>query len=144
MIMTDQKELNEKYFELQILEQQLKQVNQQLLGMDNQLLELQRIKDNLDDIANTNKDTEMLVAIGGGVFSKAELKDPNKVLMNVGANIVVEKDIASSKVVVDHQIGQITDVIKQLEQEFQILAMNSQVLQQDLQKMIGDMKETKQ
>ena len=143
MIMADQKELNEKYFELQILEQQLKQVNQQLLGMDNQLLELQRIKENLDDIANTKKDTEMLVALGGGVFSKAELKDSSKVLMNVGSNIVIEKDIASSKVVVDHQMGQITEVIKQLEQEFQILAMNSQVLQQDLQKLIGEMKETK-
>ncbi|MDP2906543.1 MAG: prefoldin subunit alpha [Nanoarchaeota archaeon] len=142
--MADQKELNEKYFELQILEQQLKQVNQQLLGMDNQLLELQRIKENLDDIAHTKKDTEMLVALGGGVFSKAELKDSSKVLMNVGSNIVVEKDIASSKVVVDHQMGQITEVIKQLEQEFQILAMNSQVLQQDLQKMIGEMKEPKQ
>jgi prefoldin alpha subunit len=142
--MADQKELNEKYFELQILEQQLKQVNQQLLGMDNQLLELQRIKENLDDIANTKKDTEMLVALGGGVFSKAELKDSSKVLMNVGSNIVVEKDIASSKLVVDHQMGQITEVIKQLEQEFQILAMNSQVLQQDLQKMISEMKEPKQ
>lgn len=142
--MVDQKELNEKYFELQILEQQLKQVNQQLLGLDNQLLELQRIKDNLDDIANTKKDTEMLVALGGGVFSKAELKDSNKVLMNVGSNIVIEKDIASSKEVVDHQIGQVNEVVKQLEQEFQILAMNSQVLQQELQKIVGEMKELKQ
>ncbi len=142
--MVDQKELNEKYFELQILEQQLKQVNQQLLGLDNQLLELQRIKDNLDDIASTKKDTEMLVALGGGVFSKAELKDSNKVLMNVGSNVVIEKDIASSKEVVDHQIGQINEVIKQLEQEFQILAMNSQVLQQELQKIVSEMKETKQ
>ncbi len=142
--MVDQKELNEKYFELQILEQQLKQVNQQLLGLDNQLLELQRIKDNLDDIASTKKDTEMLVALGGGVFSKAELKDSSKVLMNVGSNVVIEKDIASSKEVVDHQIGQLNEVIKQLEQEFQILAMNSQVFQQELQKIVGEMKELKQ
>ncbi len=144
MIMADQKELNEKYFELQILEQQLKQVNQQLLGMDNQLLELQRIKENLDDIANTKKDTEMPVDLGRGEFLKVELKDRSRVRMNVGSNIVVEKDIASSKLVVDHQMGQIIEVIKQLEQEFQILAMNSQVLQQDLQKMIGEMKEPKQ
>lgn len=142
--MTDQKELNEKYFELQILEQQLKQVNQQLLNMDNQLLELQRIKDNLDDLAKTKKDTEMLVALGGGVFSKAELKDSNKVLMNVGANIVVEKDMGSSKEVINHQIEQINDVVKQLEQEFQILAINSQALQHELQKMVSKVKETKQ
>lgn len=142
--MADQKELNEKYFELQILEQQLKQVSQQLLSLDNQLLELQRINDNLDDIAKTKKDTEILVALGGGVFSKAELKDSNTVLMNVGANIIIEKDIASSKEVVNHQIGQINDVVKQLEQEFQILAMNSQVLQHDLQKLVSEMKEVTQ
>ncbi len=144
MIMADQKELNEKYFEMQILEQQLKQVNQQLLSVDNQLLELQRIKDNLDDLAKTKKDTELLVALGGGVFSKAELKDNSTVLMNVGANIIIEKDIASSKEVINNQIGQMSDVVSQLEQEFQILAMNSQAIQLDLQKMIGEMKEAKQ
>lgn len=142
--MADQKELNEKYFELQILEQQLKQVNQQLLSMDNQILELQRIKDNLDDITKTKANTEILVALGGGVFSKAELKDNNMVLMNVGANIIVEKDVASSKEVINSQIGQVTDVIKQLEQEFQILAMNSQALQLDLQSIVDKIKKQEQ
>lgn len=141
--MTDQKELNEKYFELQILEQQLKQVNQQLLSMDNQILELQRIKDNLDDISKTKTNTELLVALGGGVFSKAELKDNNTVLVNVGANIIVEKDIASSKGIINNQMGQVNEAIKQFEQEFQMLAMNSQAIQLDLQKIVDEMKETK-
>ena len=82
--MIDQKEINERYLELQVLEQQLKQVNQQLLNLDNQLLELQRIEENLNDLTKTKKNTEMLVALGGGVFSKAELKDNKSVLMNVG------------------------------------------------------------
>ena len=140
----DQREINEKYLELQILEQQLKQVNQQLLNLDNQLLELQRIEDNLDDLTKTKKNTEMLVALGGGVFSKAELKDNKTVLMNVGANIVVEKDIPSSKKIVSHQIEQMKDVVKQLEEEFQVLAINSQAVQQDLQKLASEMKEKKQ
>lgn len=142
--MEDQKQLNEKYMELQILEQQLKQVNQQLHNLDSQLLELQRIEDNLGDLSKTKKDTELLVALGGGVFSKAELKDNKTVLINVGSNIVVEKDIPSSKKIIGHQIGQIKDVAKQLEQEFQILAANSQAIQQDLQKVASEMKEKTQ
>lgn len=142
--MADQKNLNEKYLELQILEHQLKQVNQQILNLDNQLLELQRIEDNLDDLTKAKKNTEMLVALGGGVFSKAELKDNRSVLMNVGSNIVVEKDIPSSKKVVNNQIDQIKDVVKQLEQEFQVLAVNSQAMQQELQKLASEMKEKAQ
>lgn len=142
--MTGQKELNEKYIELQIIEQQLKQVNQQLLNLDSQFLELQRIKDNLGDITKTKKNTELLVALGGGVFSKAELKDNKTVLVNVGANTVVEKDIPSSKELINNQINQVKDVVKQLEQEFQILAANSQFLQQDLRKLASEIKEKTQ
>jgi len=142
--MVDQKQLNEKYMELQIFEQQLKQVNQQLLNLDNQLLELQRIEENLGDLTKTKKNTELLVALGGGVFSKTELTDNKTVLMNVGANIIIEKDIPSSKEVIGHQIDQIKTVMKQLEQEFQVLAANSQTIQQDLQKLSSEMKEKAQ
>lgn len=144
MTMEDQKELNEKYLELQVLEQQLKQVNQQLLNLDNQVLELQRIEENLGDLTKTKKNTELLVALGGGVFSKAELKDNKTVLMNVGANVVIEKDIPSSKEIISKQIDQIKDVAKQMEQEFQVLAMKNQVLQQDLQQLTAEMKEKTQ
>ena len=130
--------------ELQIFEQQLKQVNQQLLNLDNQLLELQRIEENLGDLTKTKKNTELLVALGGGVFSKTELTDNKTVLMNVGANIIIEKDIPSSKEVIGHQIDQIKTVMKQLEQEFQVLAANSQTIQQDLQKLSSEMKEKAQ
>lgn len=139
--MVDQKALNEKYLELQVLDQQVKQVNQQMINLDTQLLELQKLEENLDDLSQTKKDTEILVAFGGGVFSKAELKDNNTVLMNVGADIIVEKDIPSSKKVIRHQIDQIKDVLQQLEQEFNILAMNSQILQQDMQKLSSEIKE---
>ena len=139
--MVDKKALNEKYLELQVLDQQIKQVNQQMLNLDTQLLELQKLEENLGDLSQTKKDTEILVAFGGGVFSKAELKDNNTVLMNVGADIIVEKDIPSSKKVIRHQIDQIKEVVQQLEQEFNILAMNSQILQQDMQKLSSEIKE---
>ncbi|MBM3199450.1 prefoldin subunit alpha [Candidatus Woesearchaeota archaeon] len=135
--MVEQKDLNEKYIELQILEQQLKQVTQQLLALDQQLLELQRIEENIEDVKKTGKNTDMLVALGGGIFLKAEIKENNKVLMNVGANVVVEKDITASKEVISKQLDQLKDAAKQLEQEFRILAMNSQSAQEELRQFIN-------
>ncbi len=142
--MATKDDVSEKYLELQMLEQQLKQVNQQIVNINAQVLELQRIESNLDDIAKTKGDTEILVSLGGGVLGKAELKDNQTVLMNVGANVVVEKDIPSSIEMIKHQIVQMKDVAMQMEQEFQILAMNSQVLQRDLQEMVSEMKEKEQ
>ncbi|MDP2908523.1 MAG: prefoldin subunit alpha [Nanoarchaeota archaeon] len=139
--MATKDDVSEKYLELQMLEQQLKQVNQQIVNINAQVLELQRIEGNLDDIAKTKGDTEILVSLGGGVLGKAELKDNQTVLMNVGANVVVEKDIPSSIEMIKHQIVQMKDVAMQMEQEFQILAMNSQVLQRDLQEMVSEIKE---
>lgn len=142
--MATKDDVSEKYLELQMLEQQLKQVNQQIANINAQVLELQRIEGNLNDIAKTKGNTEILVSLGGGVLGKAELKDNQAVLVNVGANVVVEKDIPSSIEMIKHQIVQMRDVAMQMEQEFQILAMNSQVLQRDLQEMVSEMKEKEQ
>ncbi len=138
--MVDEESIRTKYMESQILEQQIKQINQQLINLNNQLVELQRISEVLDTLSKTKENSELLVAIGGGMFSKAELKDSNKVLVNVGADVILEKDIPSSKEIVLHQMEEIKKVIAELEQEFQILAANNQMIANDLQNLVSQMK----
>ncbi|MBI4153792.1 prefoldin subunit alpha, partial [Candidatus Woesearchaeota archaeon] len=109
-----QEEVQQRYMELQLLNSQLKQVQQQLEMLTQQVSELNRIDEALEELAKTKKETEVLSQLGSGVFVKSVLMDEKNVLLNVGANIVVEKPIKDAKGIVERQIEDFNNVIAEL------------------------------
>ena len=135
-----QQQLQEKYVELQILEQQMKQLQEQLQHIEQQRAELHRLEGSLQDIRKTKAGTDLLVSLGPGIFAKASLKDGTKVLMNVGADTVVETDVASSQTLIQKQEEELQQVQEQFMHELQHLAEYGQGLQQDLRKLAASLK----
>lgn len=135
------KELQQKYMELQLIDQQAKQVQQHLINLNQQLAELKNLEDGLDSIKKVKSGTEIFVPLGSGVFAKAELKDTDKILMNVGANILTSKGIPASKEIVKKQVDEIQGLVSQMEQELHNIMVYSQGLQQDI---ASEIKEEKQ
>ena len=90
-------ELQEKYIELQMIEQQMKQIQKQAQLVDSQMNELAVAHQALDDIKKTKPGTKILVPISNGIFAKAEIKDNEDLIVNVGANVIVNKDFESTK-----------------------------------------------
>ena len=119
----------QRYLELQMLSGQLQQIQQQIETLNQQLVELTRIKEALDDIKKTKKETEMLTQLGSGVFLKSTLKDAHNVLLNVGANIVVEKQVDDAIQIVEKQIQDFSNVIQEMGNELNIGIQRIQQLQ---------------
>ena len=69
------------------------------------LIELQKIKIN----------TEILAPIANGIFLKAELKDNQKLIVNIGAEATVEKNIPEVLKLLEEQKGKITDNLTEAE-----------------------------
>ncbi len=93
----NQKELQKMYLELQLLDEQMKQIQKQITMLDEQLVELNNIILALDDFNKTAIGSNILVPLSPGVFANAELKDNKKLLVNVGSNIVVKKNVNETK-----------------------------------------------
>jgi len=93
----NQKELQKMYLELQLLDEQMKQVQKQMVALDEQLVELSNTLQALDDFNKTNIGTNILVSLSPGVFTNAELKNNKELFVNVGNNIVVKKNVAETK-----------------------------------------------
>jgi len=93
----NQKELQKMYLELQLLDEQMKQVQKQMVALDEQLVELSNTLQALDDFNQTNIGTNILVSLSPGVFTNAELKNNKELFVNVGNNIVVKKNVAETK-----------------------------------------------
>ncbi|MAG20307.1 prefoldin subunit alpha [archaeon] len=126
----------QKYIEVQVLEQQLKQNQKNLEIMHQQMLELNAISESLVELKKTKKGQEMLVPLGSGIFVKSELKDNNEILTNVGSDVVISKTSAEAKTFIKKQTEFVTGMISKTEQEMQSSVVKYQELKEELQGMV--------
>jgi len=91
--MADEKEIEQKYMQFQMLQQQMEQINEhlQLLNQQNQDLEISI--NSIEKLKDTEADNEILCPIANGIFLKAKLQDNQKLIVNVGSGVTVEKTI---------------------------------------------------
>jgi prefoldin alpha subunit len=79
----------------ELVRRQLAEIENQLNLLENKRIELEVIGNSLNELKG-QKDKEVMVPIGSGVLMKGTILDDKKVLINVGANILVEKPLAST------------------------------------------------
>ena len=94
---------NESLIKIANLEQQYKQMQENLALVDNQILELEQFKESLLHIINT-KEKEMLSSLGKGIHVRTLLENKNELYVHVGANVIVKKTPQETLKVLDAQI----------------------------------------
>ena len=127
-----QQALQEKYMEYQMLQEQLGKMNEQSETLKKQTEELETLKDAIHAIQKTKVGSEMFVPISSGIFVKAEIKETNEVLMNVGDNVVVPKNIKDAVALIQKQQTEIEGYEKTMQQNIQILLTHQQRLEAEL------------
>ena len=121
----NEKNIQEKYLEFQLLNKKLNELHQQLNLVERQLMDLKLTEENLSNLNKVELGTEIFSSIAPGIFVKSELKDNKEILMNIGASIIVKKTIPDAKKTISEKAEEITGIIKQLSK--QIEATNSEM-----------------
>ncbi len=132
-----QKRLQQKYFELQMLDQQMKQVQKQVEAIERQVGEIEEVQQSLDELGKSKQGAEMWVPISSGIFLKARLDDNEKLAVNVGGSTVVRKDIPATKVMLAVQATEMRKFQTELVGQFEKMAEQAAGMQQELQELIG-------
>lgn len=122
----------QRYMELQALQQQMNQIQQQITLFNNQITEFHKLKDNLKNLKKVKPGEEMFSPLGAGIYVKAEIKDTKEVLMRVGSNIIVTKTIDEADKLIEKQIKEMEAAIKQMEHNLQEAALLAQKLEQEI------------
>ena len=128
-----QEELQKKAIEFQMIEQELRQIEKQIILLHQQLLEFRNLEENIEELKNIKPETEMLSQIGAGIFIKSKIEDSNNLLMNIGANTAVLKTREEAMEIVKKQIEQINSILLRMQEEFQRLAIHAQSIQEEFQ-----------
>jgi prefoldin alpha subunit len=110
------KEDAQRYIENEILRAHLEELEKQLNEVENKKSELQYLKDSLSKLKG-NKDKEILFPFGTGVLVRGKITDDEKVIINIGSNVMVEKTIKEAQVIVDTQIKELENISKLIQDE---------------------------
>jgi len=130
--MTEKKELQEKYMQLQMISNQINQIQKQAQALDNQLSELESVSQGLDDFGDIKTGTEILVPLTPGIYAKADLKDNKDLVVNVGANVFTKKKIPDTKKIITNQLGEIRNLKEQMVTDIKKLVMQAGSIEEEI------------
>ncbi|MBI2582417.1 prefoldin subunit alpha [Candidatus Woesearchaeota archaeon] len=129
--MADEKRNEDKYMQLQMLQQQVEQITEYMEKLQMQQKELDTSIEALTELQKIDLNTELLAPVANGIFLKAELKDNQKLVVNVGADVSTEKTIPEVITLLEEQKEKITENIVEAETVLQELYRHGHKLYQE-------------
>jgi len=120
--------MQEKQVLLQQLNERFQYLQQKVKLLEHQLGELRDVKASVENVSSE----DMLFPLGAGVFIRGKKMEEN-LLMNVGRNVLVEKDPSEVLDTVNHQISRLEEVSGNINEELGELVSQIQMLQIELQ-----------
>jgi len=108
LIMENEKNQQELMFKLSMYEQQIKQIQENMEMVEQNIIELSTLNLGLDDLKG-KKDSEILSPVGRGIFVKSKLIDEN-LIVDVGSKKFVTKSIDEAKDVIKNQLKKLEEI----------------------------------
>lgn len=129
-----EKELESRILEIRLLENQIMQLEQQMALLDQQIMELQALQADLDAIKNA-KQQEIFAPLGRDIFIRSKLESVDSVLLNVGARVMVKKDIAGAKATLEKQRRRLLDVRGELSREMDNILERAMGIEEEIKSL---------
>jgi prefoldin alpha subunit len=122
----NQQSLQEKYMQMQMMDQQVKQLQKYIQTFDQQLTEIRGLIGAIKEFSELKKGDTILAPIANGLFVKGKLEESKELLINVGGGVVVNKSIPDAIKLLESQeaevasyrtetLSNITELLKQVE-----------------------------
>lgn len=120
----------------QVLDQNIKQLQQQLETADQQIIAIMATIQSLDEYKTVKDGTEILVPLNNGIFTKATLKKEDSVLINVGSSVIVEKSIEDTKKLIEKQKEEIISIKEKMSINMNKLLEKASALEKELSQIM--------
>ena len=131
-ILTQQQiqELSTRYQQMQ---SQAEGLSQQVNMLQITLRDVETALTTVDALKDETADKETLVPIGFGSFVNATLKNPDKIVVGVGAGVSVEKNVGDAKALLDKRKEELTKYHDKLNENLTKFAQELQNIQAVMQ-----------
>ncbi|MEM4258874.1 MAG: prefoldin subunit alpha [Candidatus Thermoplasmatota archaeon] len=138
--MATEQEITRNMTLLEYYKEQLNTIDIQMQMVQAAMADMYKAKMTVESIQKTAQKSEILIPIGGGVYLQGMLGDTSKVLVGVGADIVIEKTSEEAVKKIDERIQSLSESQQKLLQMGQRLEQEAAELSKKTQKMIDETK----
>ncbi len=133
--MADKKEMQAKYMEFQMLQQQMKDVVGQIEEISNRLYEVESIIVSVNETSEVESGSEILVPISSGIFIKAKASETKNFLVNIGAGNVSTKSTEEVIKMLEKQKVELLNFQTELTKEAENFERQLMAMQKELQEI---------
>ena len=134
----NEEQVREKFMQFQMLQKQIEQVTEHLQALAQQQTELEISKKAVAEIGDTKVDNEILAPVANGIFIKAELKDNQKLIVNVGSDVTVEKTVKQVVELLDEQKQKMTESIAEVNEYVEKLQQQAMIIYKEVEMYIQE------
>ena len=120
------------YLEAQILDQQMRMLQQQADHIEEQMAEFEALKSAIDEFKDVKPGSDVLVPFANGIFVKAKLADNDLFIINIGSQTAVEKDREGAKKLLDEQQANMQEAHIHFTKQLQQFSKRFQELEKEL------------
>lgn len=138
--MTKDEEVSRYMLIVEQCKEQLNQLEMQSQYIQAVIMDYNKGRLTIEQLSKLEKETEMLIPIGGGVFIRTTAKKQAKILVDVGAGIVAEKTYEEAVKKIDERIQDIEKSQAKLEQMMQNIQNQAEESSEKAQKLMYEEK----
>lgn len=131
-IKDEDQDLQTKVMQIRYLEEYLEDLsNRENVAMST-LNDVQNAEDTIEELTK-GKNLESMVYIGGGMYAPSTMGVTEKVLVNVGQNIVIEKNLENAQIFLQEKKSEIRSALNELGQQKQQATYTLQRLRENVE-----------
>ena len=128
--------LNELYAQLQGLDGHVKELQQRIQIVENQMEDLAGTREALSDLEKVKAGSEIIVPVANGIFAKASIGDVGTLLVNVGGSVTVPKPISEIVKIIETQAKEIEEGHGHLQEQLKALFERATELNEEISTLI--------
>jgi prefoldin alpha subunit len=125
-----------KMFQFQMLQQNAEEIKKRMQIILKTFEEIELTKKALSDLNNLKK-SQALIPIGAGSFVKGHIDDVDKILVDVGGGIIIEKTSTEALKITEDREEQVKQALSNLSMQEQMIQAEIIKLQPEIQKLLG-------
>jgi len=126
--------MQEKVVMYQMLQGQLEQFNQQAALLERKHMELEATKEIITDMSKMKEGKEMLLPLGGEMFTYGKITNPKDILVNIGAGVVVGNNIKVGTELIDKKLAEIVKLREHLQKDSTAIAKKMAEIEAEVRK----------
>ncbi len=134
-----EKELQEKILTYRVMEARVDGLVKQRDMLINKIMELQSTLNSIDDLKKS--DGDVIFPIGSEAYKVARAIEKDKLIVEIGANIALEKTTEEGKIILDKRKKELENFINQVQQEIAKVSNAISQLQPEIQEMANKLQQ---